>query len=125
MENKELMQKAKDAAQNAYAPYSKFKLGAALLTKSGQVFTGVNVENSSYGLTNCAERTAIFKAVSEGETKFEKLAIYVNSDKLFTPCGACRQVISEFSNDLKIIVFSNQEVLETNIDELLPMSFQL
>jgi cytidine deaminase len=125
MKDKELMQMAKDAAQNAYAPYSKFKLGAALLTKSGQVFTGVNVENSSYGLTNCAERTAIFKAVSEGETKFEKLAIYVNSDKLFTPCGACRQVISEFSDDLEIIVFSDKELLETNIGELLPMSFQL
>lgn len=125
MDNKKLMQAAKAAAQNAYAPYSKFKLGAALLTKSGKVFTGVNVENSSYGLTNCAERTAIFKAVSEGEKEFEKMAIYVNSDKLFTPCGACRQVISEFSDKLEIIIFSNKESLETDISELLPMSFKL
>ena len=125
MDKQKLMQIAKDAAKNAYAPYSKFKLGAALLTKSGKVFTGVNVENSSYGLTNCAERTAIFKAVSEGERQFDKLAIYVNSDKLFTPCGACRQVISEFSQTIEIIVFSDQEVLETTISELLPMSFKL
>ncbi|MFO7896939.1 MAG: cytidine deaminase [Candidatus Cloacimonadales bacterium] len=125
MDNKKLMQAAKAAAQNAYAPYSKFKLGAALLTKSGKVFTGVNVENSSYGLTNCAERTAIFKAVSEGEKEFEKMAIYVNSDKLFTPCGACRQVISEFSDKLEIIIFSDKESLETDISELLPMSFKL
>lgn len=125
MEETKLMKIAKEAAKNAYAPYSHFKLGAALKTKSGKIFTGVNVENASYGLTNCAERTAIFKAVSEGEREFEELAIYVNSDKLFTPCGACRQVISEFSDDLKIIVFSNKEVLETNIIELLPLGFKI
>ncbi len=125
MDKKELMEIAKKASVNAYAPFSNFKLGAALETESGKVFTGVNVENSSYGLTNCAERTAIFKAVSEGERKFKRLVIYVDSDKLFPPCGACRQVISEFSNDLPIIIFSNKDVVETNINELLPMSFQL
>jgi cytidine deaminase len=125
MDKKELMEVAKKASENAYAPFSNFKLGAALETESGKVFTGVNVENSSYGLTNCAERTAIFKAVSEGEKEFKRLVIYVDSDKLFPPCGACRQVISEFSNDLPIIIFSNKDVVETNIKELLPMSFQL
>ena len=125
MDKKELMEIAKKASVNAYAPFSNFKLGAALETESGKVFTGVNVENSSYGLTNCAERTAIFKAVSEGERKFKRLVIYVDSDKLFPPCGACRQVISEFSNDLPIIIFSNKDIVETNINELLPMSFQL
>jgi len=120
-----LIEKAKLAAQNAYAPYSGFKVGAALLTKAGKIFTGCNVENSSYGLTNCAERTAIFKAVSEGETQYEHMVIYVNSDKLFTPCGACRQVISEFSQDLPITVVSRTETMKTDMKELLPFSFKL
>jgi len=125
MTNKELMQAAKDASKNAYAPYSNFKLGAALETVSGRIFTGVNVENSSYGLTNCAERTAMFKAVSEGETEFKKIAIYVNSDTLFPPCGACRQVMVEFSDNMEVIFFSDKETIETNIHELMPFSFHL
>lgn len=125
MTNNELMQAAKDASKNAYAPYSNFKLGAALETVSGKIFTGVNVENSSYGLTNCAERTAMFKAVSEGETVFKKIAIYVNSDKLFPPCGACRQVMAEFSNNMEVIFFSDKETVVTNIQELMPFSFHL
>lgn len=123
--NEELLGKAKEVALNAYAPYSGFKLGAALLTKSGKIFTGCNVENASYGLTNCAERTAIFKAVSEGEKDFDEMIIYVDSDILFTPCGACRQVIREFSDDMKITIVSKDKIIESDIQELLPLSFKL
>ncbi len=123
--NEKLIEKAKEVSQNAYAPYSGFKVGAAILTEEGKIFSGCNVENASYGLTMCAERTAIFKAVSEGYKNFKEMVIYVNSDILFTPCGACRQVISEFSKDLKITIVSNKETFETNIKELLPFSFEL
>ncbi|MCD4795996.1 MAG: cytidine deaminase [Candidatus Cloacimonetes bacterium] len=122
---KDLIAKAKEVSSKAYAPYSNYKVGAALLTKSGKVFTGCNVENSSYGLTNCAERTAVFKAVSEGEREFIELVIYVDSDSLPVPCGACRQVLSEFCSNLKITVISNKEQLETTIKELLPLRFKL
>lgn len=122
---KTLIEKARQAAAQAYAPYSHFSVGAALLTASGRIFSGCNVENASYGLTNCAERTAIFKAVSEGETHFVRMAIWVDSDILFTPCGACRQVISEFSSDMEIIIASRNQTLHTSISELLPHSFSL
>lgn len=125
MTKSDLIDKAKQATKNAYAPYSQFKVGAALLTKSGKVYTGCNVENSSYGLSNCAERTAIFKAVSEGEKKFKEMVVYTDTDKLFTPCGACRQVISEFSSNMKITIVSAKEVLETTIAKLLPYEFHL
>lgn len=121
----DLINKARQASENAYAPYSKFKVGATLLTKSGKVFTGCNIENSSYGLSNCAERTAIFKAISEGEKNFEELVVYTDTDKLFTPCGACLQVISEFSSNMKITIVSAKEVLETTIRKLLPYEFHL
>jgi len=114
-----------DVSRKAYAPYSNYKVGAALLTKSGKIFTGCNIENSSYGLTNCAERTAVFKAVSEGETEFEEIVIYVDSQKLPSPCGACRQVLSEFSSDLKVTISSPRKTVETDIQELLPLSFKL
>lgn len=120
-----LVLEAKKAALNAYAPYSGFKVGAALQTKTGKVFTGCNVENSSYGLTNCAERTAVFKAICAGERELEHLVIYVDSPKLFTPCGACRQVISEFSSELPVTVVSQKETMHTNMKELLPFSFKL
>ncbi|MCK4653156.1 MAG: cytidine deaminase [Candidatus Cloacimonetes bacterium] len=125
MTKSDLIDKAKQASENAYAPYSKFKVGVALLTKSGKVYTGCNVENSSYGLSNCAERTAIFKAVSDGEKKFKEMVVYANTDKLFTPCGACRQVISEFSSNMKITIVSAKEILETTIGDLLPHEFHL
>jgi cytidine deaminase len=125
MDKELLIKKAKQVSEKAYAPYSGFKVGAALLTKSGKVFTGCNVENSSYGLSNCAERTAVFKAISEGKMDFSELVIYVDSDILFTPCGACRQVLSEFSSDLKITIISNKDRLETTITELLPYKFHL
>lgn len=125
MDQNLLIEKARQASLNAYAPYSCFKVGAALLTKSGKIFTGCNVENSSYSLTNCAERSAVFKAISEGEKEFSEIVIYVNSNKLFTPCGACRQVLSEFSSDMKITIISNKETVESTIAELLPISFRL
>jgi len=125
MDNKQLLELAEKARENAYIPYSNFHVGAALITKSGKVYTGCNIECASFGGTNCAERTAIFKAVSEGETKFTDLVIFSNTNELFYPCGACRQVISEFSSDLKITVVSLTDELETNIAELLPHSFNL
>lgn len=125
MDQNLLIKKAKQASLNAYAPYSGFKVGAALLTKSGKIFTGCNVENSSYSLTNCAERTAIFNAISAGEKEFSEIVIYVNSNKLFTPCGACRQVLSEFSPEMKITIISNQKTFETGLEELLPHCFSL
>ena len=125
MTKNHLIEKAKAVSKKAYAPYSNYKVGAALLTKSGKVYTGCNVENSSYGLTNCAERTAVFKAVSEGEMEFEEMVIYADSPNLPTPCGACRQVLSEFGSELKITIISNKEQLETSISELLPLGFKL
>ncbi len=123
MTKNHLIEKAKEVSRKAYAPYSNYKVGAALLTESGKVYTGCNIENSSYGLTNCAERTAVFKAVSEGEMKFEEMVIYADSPNLPTPCGACRQVLSEFGPKLKITIISNKEQLITSISELLPLGF--
>lgn len=119
----ELILLAKKASKNAYAPYSKFYVGAALLTKNGKIFTGSNIENASYGATVCAERVAIFKAVSEGEKDFESIAIYTNTDKLSFPCGICRQVISEFSNDLIIILSNEKERKIYTLKEILPFPF--
>ena len=92
-----------EASQRAYAPYSKFKVGAALLAEDGRVFTGCNVENASYGLTNCAERTAVFKAVSEGATRFKAIAIAGGVGDVAMPCGACRQVLAEFSPEMEVL----------------------
>jgi len=103
MEDKKLIQKAAEARKKAYAPYSKFKVGAALLTKKGKVYTGANVENSSYGLSMCAERVALFDAVSSGEKEFSRLVIVANTRNPITPCGACRQILLEFCDDLEII----------------------
>ena len=120
-----LFEVAKHVSVHAYSPYSKFKVGAALLTKSDKVYTGCNVENASYGVTNCAERTAIFKAVSEGEREFIAIAIYVDADFIFPPCGACRQVMSEFSSDMLVIYGNDSKIVESNISDLLPNSFSL
>ncbi len=126
VDEKELINAAIEASKKAYAPYSNFHVGAALLTKSGKIFQGCNVENASFGATNCAERTAIFSAVVNGETKFEKLVIYVDRKEFTPPCGMCRQVISEFSHDIEILLANNcGEVKRTNIRELLPLSFEL
>ncbi|MFZ5965909.1 MAG: cytidine deaminase [Bacillota bacterium] len=124
MEDRELLQHAEGAKEFAYVPYSKFRVGAALITKSGEVFTGCNVECASYGGTNCAERTAIFKAVSEGYTDFEAIAVTSDTDEYTFPCGICRQVIAEFGSDIKIIVGNaNGEYKKYSIQDLFPHSF--
>ncbi len=99
-----LIAAAKQARENAHAPYSNFRVGAALRAKSGRVFSGCNVENATLGLTCCAERTAIFKAISEGERGFEAIAVVANTDTLTPPCGACRQIIWEFCGDVPVIM---------------------
>lgn len=121
---KKLIKKAIEAKQNAYAPYSKFSVGAALLTKEGRVYTGCNIECASYGGTNCAERTAIFKAVSEGERDIEAIAIVSDLDGYIYPCGICRQVIKEFGDEIKIITAKSEYDFKVyTIDDLLPNSF--
>ena len=99
----ELVRSAKRAMEVSYAPYSNFKVGAALLTKEGKIYTGANIENPSYGLTICAERVAIFKAISEGARDFIALAVVASQDEPVAPCGACRQVLFEFNEDLLIV----------------------
>ena len=123
--DRELIELAKKAMQNAYAPYSKFKVGAAVLTKNGKVYTGCNVENSSYGLTMCAERVAVFKAVSEGEREFYKIAIVSSAGKKTFPCGACRQVLYEFSDNMEIILEEDGEIYKTSLKDLFPEGFRL
>ncbi len=125
MTEKELIKMAVDARKRAYAPYSKFLVGAALLTSKGKIFTGVNVENASYGLTVCAERVAIFKAVSQGETKFRQIAIVTDTDKPKSLCGACLQVLSEFCDDLEIICATLKgKKKEYRLKSLLPYAFK-
>lgn len=121
-----LVQKALEARGKAYAPYSEFKVGAAVLSKDNQIFTGCNVENASYGLSNCAERTAIFKAVSEGVREFTAIAIVCGTDNYCSPCGACRQVITEFGDDIKVIMANVKGEYEVvSIQQLLPHTFRL
>lgn len=126
---KELMKQAIQARERAYCPYSGFAVGAALLCKDGTVYTGCNIENASYSPTNCAERTAFFKAVSEGRQEFVAIAIAGGSDKLQTcyPCGVCRQVMAEFCNgDFEVVCGDSCDALEVfRLEELLPQSFQL
>ncbi|GAB6098644.1 cytidine deaminase [Halanaerocella petrolearia] len=122
----ELIEAARKVRKNAYVPYSEFKVGAALLTAEGDIYTGCNVENSSYGLANCAERTAIFKAVSEGKQDFKALAVVTDTDQPATPCGACRQVISEFGPDIEVIMANlDGDVITRDINELLWGAFSL
>jgi cytidine deaminase len=122
-----LIRSAKKAMKNAYAPYSKFKVGAAVLTASGKVYLGCNVENASYGMTNCAERTAIFAAVAEAGPELEIVAVAVANDHGVpcSPCGACRQVIYEFGPDAKIWFQAKNGWKENHIRELLPEGFRL
>lgn len=125
MTDRELVILAKEAMENAYAPYSHFKVGAALLAKDGRVFQGCNIENASYGATNCAERTAIFKAVSEGYREFEKIAIVASSGEYASPCGICRQVLFEFLPEGKVILDSDEKGMVTfTVRELLPLGFR-
>lgn len=124
MDINELINKAKNAREHSYSPYSGFKVGAALKTKNEMVFTGCNIENSSYGLSICAEQEAIFKAISAGERDLDTIAVVTDSDKLTTPCGACRQVMWEFSKDMTIVVANLKgEKKEFKIKELLAHPF--
>ncbi len=120
----ELVKLAYEATKNAYTPYSNFNVGAALLTKSGKIYTGCNVECASYGATNCAERTAIFKAVSEGEREFAAIAVVSSSMDYTYPCGICRQVIAEFGDEtMEIILAKDLEYKVFTLAEMLPHSF--
>lgn len=124
MNNKELIQIAIKAREKSYSPYSNFKVGAALLTKSGKVFTGCNIESASYTPTICAERTALAKSVSEGYVDFYKIAIVGSFDKISYPCGVCRQFLREFNKNLIVICAKNEnEYKEYTLDQLLPNSF--
>ncbi len=118
-----LIDLANEARRRAYAPYSKYRVGAALRTKTGRVYTGVNVENAAYPASICAERTAVFKAVSEGELEFEIIAVV--TDNGGSPCGSCRQVLSEFGSDTIVLMANSKGQLmkETTVRELLPEAF--
>jgi len=121
-----LLNESKLARKQAYVPYSEFPVGAALLGENGEVYHGCNIENSSFGMTNCAERTAFFKAVSEGVHSFKALAVVGDTDKPISPCGACRQVMAEFCDADMPVYLTNLkgEVLETTVAELLPGAFK-
>ncbi|HUW63322.1 MAG TPA: cytidine deaminase [Spirochaetia bacterium] len=119
-----LINAAEGARERAYAPYSGFKVGAALATTEGRVYSGCNVENASFGLTVCAERVALFKAVSAGERDFAVLALVATSDDI-CPCGACLQVLAEFAPRLKLVLPSPGGYRETTLEELLPCAFRL
>jgi cytidine deaminase len=121
-----LVTAAKNTRENAYAKFSGFKVGAALLTTDGKIFTGCNVENSSYGLTNCAERTAVFKAVSEGYRNFKALVVFTDANPPASPCGACRQVLYEFNPELEIVCANAMGVIDKyKLSDLLPEGFRL
>ena len=120
----ELEAEAKSASGHSYSPYSDFAVGAAVLTGDGQVFSGANVENASFGLTNCAERTAIFKAVADGARAIELVVVYTPTSEPTTPCGACRQVIREFgAKALCVCICDSDKRLELKLEDLLPHSF--
>ncbi|MDC3413012.1 cytidine deaminase [Aquibacillus sp. 3ASR75-11] len=126
MDKLTLLNKAKEIREKAYTPYSHFKVGAVLLTKSGNLYTGCNIENAAYPVTCCAERVAIFKAISEGETEFNEMAVVADTKRPVPPCGSCRQVMSEFfSKDTRIHTANLlDEVKTVTMDALLPYSFE-
>ena len=120
----QLTEAALKAREYAHAPFSKFKVGAALEDENGRVFTGCNVENATYGLTVCAERVAVFKAVSEGARKFTRIAVAADTDSLTPPCGACRQILWEFCGDIEITLVNPREKSETmRLKDLFPRPF--
>ncbi|HDR7888426.1 TPA: cytidine deaminase [Bacillus toyonensis] len=125
MDKKKYIEEANKMLSKAYIPYSKFPVGAALVTKEGKIYTGCNIENASYGLCNCAERTAIFKAVSEGERDFSYLVITGETDGPISPCGACRQVIAEFCDPKMRVLLTNVkgDEKEVTVEQLLPGAF--
>ena len=125
MMDKELLEAALAARERAYAPYSKFLVGAAVRAESGKIYTGCNVENASYGLSVCAERNALFSAVGAGERKFTALCVVGDTEEPISPCGACRQVMAEFKVPCIILANLKGDVKEYTLEELLPLSFNL
>ena len=128
LSKEELIEEAFKAMKNAYAPYSNYHVGACIKMKDGNTFKGANIENASFGATNCAERTAVFAAYANGYRKddIEAIAIVSDGEKIAAPCGICRQVLNELLNkDTPIILSNGKDYLETNIKELLPMSFEI
>ncbi|MBV6683857.1 cytidine deaminase [Rossellomorea sp. RS05] len=125
MNVEQMIIEAKAARELAYVPYSRFQVGAALLTKDGKVYRGCNIENAAYSMCNCAERTALFKAYSEGDKDFSMLAVVADTKRPVPPCGACRQVISELcSKDMRVVLTNlNGDVQELTVAELLPGAF--
>jgi cytidine deaminase len=124
--NDALLAAARAARENAVATFSKFRVGAALRAKSGEIYTGCNVENASYGLTICAERVAIFKALSEGERGFDAIAVVTDAEKLTPPCGACRQIIWEFCGDAEVILGNLKGKTEVHrMSALFPLPFDI
>ncbi|NQD66852.1 cytidine deaminase [Bacillus haikouensis] len=125
MNTEQLINEAKDAREKAYVPYSKFKVGAALLTKDGKVYHGCNIENAAYSMCNCAERTALFKAYSEGDKDYSMIAVVADTTRPVPPCGACRQVISELcAKDMRVVLTNLKgDVEELTVAELLPGAF--
>lgn len=123
-DNEKLVEEAKKARDIAFAPYSKFQVGAAVRTTDGEIFRGCNIESASYGLTVCAERVAIWKAVSEERKEFDAIAVVTDTDRLTPPCGVCRQIIWEFCGDVPVILSNCAgETKTVKISELLPMAF--
>ena len=119
-----LIEAALQARENAHAPFSKFKVGAALEDETGRIHTGCNVENATYGLTVCAERVAVFKAISEGARKFRRIAVVADTDVLTPPCGACRQILWEFCGDIEVILANLRGKTETlRLRDLFPRPF--
>ncbi|MDP2892297.1 MAG: cytidine deaminase [Bacillota bacterium] len=123
MTDEKLIVLAKQAQENAYAPYSHFRVGAALLGRSGRVYTGCNVENASYGAAVCGERTAVYKAISEGERDFARIAVASSSGEITYPCGICLQVLAEFSPEIEVLLSNGREVQKYKLSELLPHPF--
>ena len=113
-----LLQTAKNASENAHCPYSHFRVGAALVCKNGDIYTGCNIENSSFGLSICAERVAVFKAISDGIKEFSMIAIYTESDRIVYPCGACLQVLAEFAPDIELILTNGKQRVRCSLEEL-------
>lgn len=125
MKNEDLIKIAVDSMTRAYTPYSSFPVGAVVITKNGRIFTGCNIENSSYGLTICAERVAIFSAISAGEREIEKLVVVADTSEPVSPCGACRQVMSEFGDFEVVLANLTGKFTITRVSELLPYAFKL
>lgn len=125
MTDRELLNLAKEASEKAYAPYSRFKVGAALECESGRIFTGCNIENAALGSTMCAERVAIYKAISEGHSDFKRIAVYGESIEYCMPCGACRQVMSEFSQNMEVLCArATGGYVSYRLNHLLPHTFK-